>query len=46
MFWFELLRNVNLLIAMPQATAALCIQKFTKYLVNLKDIYKSLVERD
>ena len=32
------------MIAMPQATAALYIQKFTKYLVNLIDIYRSLVK--
>ena len=31
------------MIAMPQATAALYILNFTKYLVNLIDIYKSLV---
>ena len=32
------------MIAMPQATAALYIRKFTKYLVNLIDIYSSLVK--
>jgi hypothetical protein len=32
------------MIAMPQATAALYIPKFTKYLVNLIDIYWSLVK--
>jgi hypothetical protein len=34
------------MIAMPQATAVLYIWKFTKCLVNLIDIYKSLVKID
>ena len=34
------------MIAMPQATAALYIGKFTKYLVHLIDIYQSLVKID
>ena len=32
------------MIAMPQATAALYIGKLTKYLVNLTNIYQSLVQ--
>ena len=34
------------MIAMHQATAALYIQKITKYLVNLIDIYQSLVKKN
>ena len=30
------------MIAMPQATAAVYIRKFTKYLVNLIDIFTNL----
>ena len=33
------------MIAMPQATAALYIRKFTKYLANLIDIYYPLVKK-
>ena len=29
---------------MPQANATLYVRKFTKYLVNLMDIYQSLVQ--